>query len=263
MDLFIDIDDTLVSRAYSNVDLTKYQHVKVDDITYVLYPGCIEFLDVIYSIADVKIIFYSGGLKDRNEQLISELLKLTQHVKKDVINILSRDDLIHSTDHIQPLSTYNGINNFHGYYKKDLSKYCRNLNSTILIDDSTSYVYKNQEKNLLYINGNPLSFIMNDSHFIRDRNHLFKAIGILFTVLNMSTLENINIVDALSAVQYYDHHKRNFNYSKVGSVAEYYHLGREILRHYNATIDFDLDTNKHEPWIHNLIDDKLKTYVKK
>jgi hypothetical protein len=164
LNLFFDIDGTLVLDSTSTVKhasfflrkgliLTAYK-------TYYIFPGVIELLQLVFSLSNVNVFFFSAGHIKRNKILIKQLLKHAlgkehyEEVKKK--RIFSHCDLTVEvpTQRALQFQSYGLMQSSFSYGKKDISKGLKRkdkIENAILIEDNSNYVLYGQEKNLLKV----------------------------------------------------------------------------------------------------------------
>lgn len=160
--IVLDIDMVLAlhdgrEAKYASFFLKKgaiFQAIK----THYIFPGVIEFLQLLFQDKDLKVSFFSSGIKRRNDIFVENLLRLAlgedryETVKKDVL-ILSRNDLI-SIGEEEEEKEHALYGRRPGNNQKDLLKVLQEgelLENVILIDDDPSYAACGQVKNMLYV----------------------------------------------------------------------------------------------------------------
>lgn len=133
---------------------------------YYLYNGWKELIKYVMELTENnKLIFFSNGTKERNEDIITQMFEkilerdATDYVR-DNVTILSKEHTIDTTkissgDDVEKEKNFQP-KGMYGQKKKDLmvavgSK--EKLKYTLLIDDDETYIIPGQEKNLLRING--------------------------------------------------------------------------------------------------------------
>ncbi len=134
---------------YSGAVVIDWRH---NDSTYVhfFYPNLDKLFLSILSWSNWSIDFFSSGVRDRNEEVIPNLIKqlLSKYSNdfSDVYNaligsgrlrIFSRDHMVKGDKEISGYETF-------GQYKKDLTIVSNDIANTILIDDDRTYVVGNQ-----------------------------------------------------------------------------------------------------------------------
>lgn len=122
------------------------------DSTYVhfFYPNLDRLLLSILSWDNWSVDFFSSGVKERNEEVIPNLLKQIlskysndfNNVYKTIIDsgrlrIFSRDHMVKGNSEISGYETF-------GQHKKDLTIVSDDIANTILIDDDRTYVVGSQ-----------------------------------------------------------------------------------------------------------------------
>lgn len=158
---------------------------------HILHPGVLEFIRYLYQMPNVRICFFSAGLKERNKDFVEKLLikalgdERYQEIKDQVSkNIFSRDDCT-------MLSSVS--------YKKNLNVILQpedKLDSTILIDDTRENILPNQTPNGL-ITLRPVINILDeadDDFALRSSNQIFYVVGLLqklFSIKSDSISQNL------------------------------------------------------------------------
>jgi len=134
INIILDIDNTLVKtiKKVKNPKSTIYQ----DGVYYEIYPCCLQFLRYVAKLMNNYLIFFSNGTKQRNDDLIKELLTRAFNKKSVKFEIYSRADHCFS-----PITK-----NLTIIVPKD------QLNRTILIDDDPYIIENSQKKNMIVIN---------------------------------------------------------------------------------------------------------------
>lgn len=116
-----------------------------------LQPGTIELIKYLFSMADVRISFFSSGDNTRNHEFVRELLTLALGKKK--YEEVKAFVLIKSKEHLKP-NEHPQINSpFNGLLKKNISCLQRadvEIDQTIFIDNDPSYVCLEQARHYLY-----------------------------------------------------------------------------------------------------------------
>ena len=143
----LDIDGVLAGHDKPTAEETALFFLRKGAVIFLerphyIFPGVIEFLQVLSAHPDITVSIFSAEEAERNELLMEQLLKLAMKEGScDVIKpmqILSRSD-------IERLKK-------DGCYTKNLSKVSAaggSLENVVLIDDDETYVSPGQEKNLL------------------------------------------------------------------------------------------------------------------
>lgn len=164
VNVVLDIDGVLCCNSVRSKEAASFYLRKGAIIsaikTHYVFPGVIEFLQLLFRTENIRVSFFSSGDRQRNEMFVEEILKCAigkegyEKVQKSVV-ILSREHMVSNTDHNSKAQyqTY-GLTN--GNKKKDVSKVLRDdetLQNTVLIDDDHSYIQYGQEKNVLKVPG--------------------------------------------------------------------------------------------------------------
>jgi len=258
INIVFDIDDTIVAgynaaateseapslSPASIARLTSFiqRNISIDEL-HILYPGVIEFIQLIDKMPNVRISFFSAGLKERNHPLVERLLIMALGEQR--YSEIKSNVIVCSKEHWE---THKGfqVKNLHSILKDD-----EMLAWAVLIDDDLSRIRSDQIGNILRVNGEFLSSFEDSglaySNFFK-LNQMFYATGILFTALEMiETRPDIKTLsDALLHLQYDDVNAskdpRKNPYWKMGLTATknvyYYEHGLMKLKEMNPTLDF-------------------------
>lgn len=265
----LDIDDT-IATGFEEDDISKiekqhpwvpifrrkglYLHALVPHIIHLGVPEFIRFLD---NMSNIRLSFFSSGIKERNEIFVKELLCLSLGQQRfeairDKVIVCSRNDLEIPNDMESRVQReYYGFCS--GNKTKNLNKILRDketLDWSILIDDDPSYAHYGQEKNVLKI---PCAWEFTFSRFHRDPeceekfhvNHIFYACGIICTLLEIAKNEpDKPLSELLFEMQYKENNQQNMANSKMifnhalCSNQHYYNIGLNKLREINPELSF-------------------------
>lgn len=142
-----DIDWTIVSEIKEGHIIPSKRVIEVSGHKYFITEGLEEFIQSILDKKDVKISFYSGGLKVRNVELLSKIkLKDNRSLQDIAYKVLSFEDLVVN-------DAADGAA-FSERYKKDLSKISNDLDELIMFDDTYNFVLETkvpQNENVFFI----------------------------------------------------------------------------------------------------------------
>jgi len=143
-----DLDWTLIYRIFEEADL---QHepesiIEFEGIRYRLADYAAESIELL-NRAGVDVVFFSGGHKDRNLHVISELYRRVNRIAtspRAPFQILSHDQLTEYAPEASGLG-------FPDRFKKDLLRAVTSseLPTTVLIDDIPRFSVEGQEKHML------------------------------------------------------------------------------------------------------------------
>ncbi len=154
IDLVFDIDYTIVSEikfgSQSNM-IPINEEGKV--VNYILTPWALEVLDSLYEMDEVRISFFSGGSRDRNEKLLKEIILPTSNRSLWEVShkVLSREDLT-------PITKSTASSKWSDRYTKDLHKINEDLSWLIVIDDNLNFYQGNQLENVFWLEEGYLPF---------------------------------------------------------------------------------------------------------
>lgn len=144
--IVFDIDWTLVSQLKGNsfippTEKQNEQYVTVLGESYHITDGVSELLTELKQYPHLKISFFSGGSKERNELLLKNIkLKHSELTAYDIATkILSFQDL----KDLYP-NEKNKIVRFSERYRKPLARYFSPLDRTLLIDDDASFIEESE-----------------------------------------------------------------------------------------------------------------------
>jgi len=177
MTVVLDIDGTLAtpgkkidSKTIRSSDEKIGKIIIAAEHEHHLYSYAPQSIRYLYNQPDVRVVFFSSGIKERNDEFVEKLSKLAIGSMPVGITILSRNDLIASKKNkIYALG--------YGEHKKNimlaLKGDCKIENAAI-VEDDWSYVDAEQEKNLIY-SPDPRLFseFCIDEYFVRQNKMLF------------------------------------------------------------------------------------------
>lgn len=163
-----DIDDVLAVSEIEKSNISKFFEEKGLVLTaiktYYVFPGVIEMMQLLFSMPDVRVSFFSSAHQNRNELFVEKLLERALGCERYIeikkkIQILSGTTRERSTDLIKNTSkeSEKQLNQYglrHGNKKKSLEKVVgqgENLDNCVLIDDDSSWVKYGQEGNFLHV----------------------------------------------------------------------------------------------------------------
>ncbi|MGM0418666.1 MAG: hypothetical protein ACQEQS_08090 [Thermodesulfobacteriota bacterium] len=145
--LFEDIDKILGEEFRKNMS------IKILGYTHMVYPGFYALFKWIHDRGD-RFFFFSTGTKERNAELVPELMK--RAFPENHEKILSEVKIFSSEKCIDTRYEKDGKkyqpHSFYGQLKKKLEKIIvssEELKNTLLIDDDPSYMTNGEEKNFV------------------------------------------------------------------------------------------------------------------
>lgn len=146
-----DIDWTIASEVKIEkiYKKEKTRMIEVQGKTYFINHGLEAFIEELLLIPNVKISFFSGGKKIRNEELLEKIkIKDGRSLKDVAYKILNNEDLISVEGAPSSLP-------FSEKHKKDLTKITKDLDQLIMFDDTADFVVEGKElqKNHVYFIG--------------------------------------------------------------------------------------------------------------
>lgn len=143
--IILDLDWTIVSPV-ENV-LTGKNIISVEGELYRLHEGAKELLEQLFRTPGVKVSFFSGGSRERNFQLLSQLKLFdgNENAYSRAYKVLSKDDLTR-------LESVPETARFSEKFKKDISKISKDLDNIIIIEDNPFFaINKEQSKSFLFL----------------------------------------------------------------------------------------------------------------
>jgi hypothetical protein len=163
-----DIDNVLADFTVLDLNEIKFYQqrgfVLTAIKTHYIFPGVTELMQLLFRMPDVKVSFFSYGHQYRNELFAERLLKHALGEAyyleiKENIQIFSGIKDNGCTDLIKPTSEEHVAQKdkyclSFGNQKKSLEKVVgqdENLDDSVLIDDSSSWVKSGQERNYLHV----------------------------------------------------------------------------------------------------------------
>lgn len=188
----LDIDDFLAFRqskpSEKLVDFIQNEGAIIDAYrTYYILPGVKEFIQLLFQTDNLKVSFFSAGLKIRNDLFVDKLLQASLGKEayenlKDRVSIFSQEDLTERSR-----SENYGLQA--GKYQKDLKKVASDaqaLANTILIENDESYVAERQVKNFLFAcDSNAMPF-----EWIKYRHQFYDPDGSRFLKIQFEDISN-------------------------------------------------------------------------
>ncbi len=162
INVVFDIDSVLTCHHSRNIKHASFflrkgkilQAIK----THYIFPGVVDLIKLLFQTEDIRVSFFSSGVKERNDIFVKEILEIAlgkDHYEKikDSVTILSRCDVTSCTRE-ESLEAERVYSIRPGNYQKDVSKVLRegeSLENTVLIDDDSSYCAHNQAANMLFV----------------------------------------------------------------------------------------------------------------
>lgn len=144
IDIVFDLDWTLIKQLKRGESLKGPNIITYNDELYRVNDGAIELLSYLSKRDDVRLSFFSGGGKLRNESVLKKMMIGKRSAYDLAYKILSKDDL-------EIISTDSSLS-FTQRYRKNLLKVNSNLEQTLIIDDDIRFaVDDSQVKNFLFL----------------------------------------------------------------------------------------------------------------
>ncbi len=136
--IVFDIDWTIVTEVKS--EALHKRIVDVQGTRYFVNEGLEDFVSEILTHPELRVSFFSGGKRGRNEELLSKIkLRDGRSLRDIAFKILSSEDLIEIP------SAPPGAR-FAQRFKKDLTKVSIDLSELIMFDDTIDFVLETQER---------------------------------------------------------------------------------------------------------------------
>lgn len=264
--IFFDLDSTVVHAldydADRQIEIVRthlgdefFESVRTVAMKYVhlVLPGYFALFRHLRNHG-VQIGFCSSGIRQRNEELVPQLLqKAFPNDHEEIlpnVPIFSREDLFDTTKLPDEEGDKYQVP-FYGNYKKRLVGMAiteDELPNSIVVDDDRSYLATGEEKSFLRVQGTSLQYCPNPSvpyfeHDARGFHSAYYVAGILDEVARRMQSQGVTISDALWSVQVVETGKpfdRDFQYPTSQDPA-YYERGLEILRAIDPSLRIYLD----------------------
>ncbi|HSX26364.1 MAG TPA: hypothetical protein VLE89_05085 [Chlamydiales bacterium] len=209
--------------------------------THYIFPGVIELLTRLYRTENVRVSFFSSGIRQRNELLIPQLLQKALPETHERIRfettILSREDLTElSREKSYPKSPFSL-----GNKQKDIEKVLRPgelLENTLLIEDDSSYAMPEQYKNLLHVPETESDHFFEedpDEDFYPQANRIYYLAGILFTALEQARRDNLPLAASLYSIQFSNDKPIRWELQKND---HFYKIGLSKLQEIDPSLQF-------------------------
>lgn len=214
-----------------------------------IFPGFYELWLWLHK-KGITIKVFSTGIKERNVELIDKISERTfRHIKKEdrpVVEVFSREDTFDTEKDRDEDDRYKYQSCWFGNLKKQLEDVVvtkEELPYSLLIDDDRSYVFLNEEKNLLYVSSS-FSYYPESEHIDeRDFQAFHKAYyvcGVLDKIINYAKEKKITLIDAAEYIQATKEGKeikKDFFFPSLDRM-EYYTEGLKILQTIEPSLKF-------------------------
>lgn len=210
IDIVFDLDWTLIK--ISDEEMAKIEPeniIKHNEDYYRIADHAIDLLIELHQQPDVRVSFFSGGLKERNEFVIKHIYNL---VNAKLGNSQFRPYKILSFGHLTTISENKNLR-FFQRYKKNLDKFF-DLRSVLLIDDAPEAVFFEHIKNLLWTgrtyNDRPRYDLVNpadkyaapsEAEWKREKNKLLDIKKIIFAAIQYSRAHSTYFVDSVQILK--------------------------------------------------------------
>lgn len=135
-----DIDWTIVAETEIPNSFPANRVLNVEGKHYIKYFGLESLIEKLISNPQIKVSFYSGGKKSRNENLLKKIkLKDGRSLFSVAHKILSSDDLVAMPNTTAEMK-------FSERFKKDLTKVSEDLEQVLMFDDTPKFVLPGKAK---------------------------------------------------------------------------------------------------------------------
>lgn len=267
--IVFDIDDVLAAHQTLKEEvklylLRKSALVLAADKEHQIFPGVIELMRFLYSKNNINVAFFSSAVKERNTEFVKKLLTIALGAEKyaeieNTVIILSRQDLT-SSDTIGRVNAnlmykYYGLSS--GNNKKDISKALLAdglLKNAVFIDDDSSYIYYDQERNFLRCDGSSVNYALlkqdpdedkeigkwRGEEYFYPYNKIFYLAAVLSMCLKIFEAGE-SVQEFLFNFQFQKSTENLFSYrlnSDVTKNKNYYLQGLELLQQVNPGLSF-------------------------
>ncbi|OFZ00958.1 MAG: hypothetical protein A2Z97_04725 [Bdellovibrionales bacterium GWB1_52_6] len=243
-----DIDDTLARWVRPAESSLGNVTSSINDHRYRILDGAGEAIQALLTRApNAKIVFYSGGPRDRNLELLSQLILPDGRRAIDIATkVLSRNDIVDEKSLPTGLAAWNELDrtppselhyDLRRHGRKDLLKAAPDLQNIVMIEDRLGYAYPGQEKNLLWVGtpppSHPESFSetrLSRKAYIQYRNKLTRMVGLVDKALEVSKQEQIPLPDVLWKLQWHPAESGKLTYNTaLLTDASIYRRGARLL----------------------------------
>lgn len=218
IDFIFDLDSTLIflpPRAGDTV-------IEANDKNYGVAPGAGAILQSLSKIPEARISFYSAyPLAARNNEALKKILLPSGSSAKDIaFKVLHGTRAIKSSKTPDPTALQPVFTLFWADLKKDLTRVSEDLDlaRSILIDDTHTNAFKDQEKSLLWV------------HNHTEDGELARVRGLIEESLSRADREGLSVQDALWQMQWNVESETELSYqSESGNGIALYTEGQKLL----------------------------------
>lgn len=146
LDVVFDLDWTLIGEVKSTTDIPATEILIHEQDRYRLLPGARELIRSLLAEGRVRISFFSGGPRERNEAVLKQVMVDGVSLYDLAYKVLSRTDLTDRSAEVESDAR------FSERYKKDLRLVNTDLTKVIMIDDNDLFaVDENQRRNFIWL----------------------------------------------------------------------------------------------------------------
>lgn len=146
LDIVFDLDWTLIGEVKSTTDIAASEILVYEQERYRLLPGARELIRSLLAEGRVRISFFSGGQRERNEAVLKQVMVDGQSLYDLAYKVLSRGDLTDLSAEVASDAR------FSERYKKDLRLVNPDLTKVIMIDDNDLFaVDESQRRNFIWL----------------------------------------------------------------------------------------------------------------
>lgn len=232
----LDIDWTIVSNfepEFSDAPIDRL--VEADGKKYVIRDGLEELIEYLLE-ENIKVSFFSGGTKVRNEELLSRIYLRDGRSLKDIAYRVKNFDDLTVVPNVPETAK------FQEKYKKDMHKIHADLKQLAWFDDATSfYIDESQKRNLVHI-GPSFKFFENfDQALKHTGNYIPDKFGMYYFDRKKMDILKFHIQEALKLV---DEKKVTFS-EAIEIVAKKIDYAKGDYNPYTQKTRIKLDTTKN------------------
>ena len=146
LDIVFDLDWTLIGEVKSTAGIAASEILAHEHEHYRLLPGARELMKSLLAEGRVRISFFSGGSRERNEAVLKQVMIDGQSLYELAYKVLSREDLTDLSSEVPSDAR------FSERYKKDLRLVNPDLTKVIMVDDNDLFaVDERQRRNFIWL----------------------------------------------------------------------------------------------------------------
>ncbi len=249
LDYYIEATEADLKAKFDD-DFINRHSVMALDFKHLVYPGYYALFQWLHN-KGAKLFFFSSGIKERNTELVDNLMQKAfgENAKNVDYKVFSRNDCV-DTYILEEEDKKKYQSYFFGNYKKKLADIIvpkEELQNTLLIDDDTSYMVKNEEYNFVHVRptSHYLPYSMGRDEYCHFHPAYYLA-GLFSEIFKIQSEKKITLVEAAKYLQIDSRGlvlSRDFRYDFQN--VELHKKGLEILREIDASLKFyfEIKTN--------------------